>query len=257
MDLPLLVEAVIQQAGLKAHYEREGGEKGQARLENLAELVSAARTFDPDDNILFDPDNAVEMTLVDEFLGHAALEAGEGQGQANEDCVQLMTMHSAKGLEFPVVFVAGLEEGLFTHTMSLEEPGRLEEERRLCYVGVTRAMRKLYITYAESRRLNGSENYNRQSRFITEIPAELIQEVRFKETIVRPAYQTSQTVKRVSSEVEGTDFALGQRVMHGKFGEGIILNYEGAGQQARVQVKFDEVGSKWLMLSFAKLQAMG
>jgi len=141
--------------------------------------------------------------------------------------------------------------------MSLEEPGRLEEERRLCYVGITRAMRKLYITYAESRRLNGSENYNRQSRFITEIPAELIQEVRFKETIVRPAYQTSHTVKRVSSEVEGTDFALGQRVMHAKFGEGVILNYEGAGQQARLQVKFDEVGSKWLMLSFAKLQAVG
>ena len=257
MDLPLLVEAIIKQVGLRAHFEREGGEKGQARLENLAELVSAARTFDPDDNFMFDPDSRAEMTVVDEFLGHAALEAGEGQGQANEDCVQLMTMHSAKGLEFPVVFLAGLEEGLFPHNMSLEEPGRLEEERRLCYVGVTRAMRKLYITYAESRRLNGSENYNQKSRFITEIPAELIQEVRLQDTVVRPAYQTSHKVKRIFSEVEGTDFALGQRVMHAKFGEGIILNYEGAGKQARVQVKFDQVGSKWLMLSFANLQAIG
>jgi len=226
-------------------------------FENLAELVSAARTFDPDDNVMFDPDARAEMTVVDEFLGHAALEAGEGQGQANEDCVQLMTMHSAKGLEFPVVFLAGLEEGLFPHNMSLEEPGRLEEERRLCYVGVTRAMRKLYITYAESRRLNGSENYNQKSRFITEIPAELIQEVRLQDTVVRPAYQTSHKVKRIFSEVEGTDFALGQRVMHAKFGEGVILNYEGAGKQARVQVKFDQVGSKWLMLSFANLQAIG
>ena len=257
MDLPLLVEAIIQQVGLRAHFEREGGEKGQARLENLAELVSAARTFDPDDNVMFDPDARAEMTVVDEFLGHAALEAGEGQGQANEDCVQLMTMHSAKGLEFPVVFLAGLEEGLFPHNMSLEEPGRLEEERRLCYVGVTRAMRKLYITYAESRRLNGSENYNQKSRFITEIPAELIQEVRLQDTVVRPAYQTSHKVKRIFSEVEGTDFALGQRVMHAKFGEGVILNYEGAGKQARVQVKFDQVESKWLMLSFANLQAIG
>ena len=254
LDLAHMVQETIDAAGLKPFYEREGGERGQARLENLEELIAAAETFDPEDLPLFDDGPQIEMTMLDEFLSHASLEAGEGRGEPNQDSVQMMTMHSAKGLEFPVVFLAGMEEGLFPHQMSVDEPGRMEEERRLCYVGLTRAMQKLHLTYAEARRLNGSDHYNRASRFVQEIPNTFVEEVRAHESIVRPAYETSHTVKRVSSEVEGTSFELGQKVGHAKFGEGVILNYEGQGQQARVQVKFEEAGTKWLMLSFAKLQ---
>ena len=256
LDLAHLIEETVDASGLKAFYEKEGGEKGQARLENLEELVTAGQTFDPDDVPLFDEAVQPDMTLLDEFLSQAALEAGAGQGDQNQDSIQMMTMHSAKGLEFPLVFLAGLEEGLFPHQMSMDEPGRLAEERRLCYVGVTRAMTKLYFTYAETRRLNGTDRYNRVSRFVQEIPATLIEEVRSHEALVRPAYQTSHQVKRVASEVSGTEFQLGQKVGHAKFGEGVILNYEGHGQQARVQVKFEAVGTKWLMLSFAKLQSI-
>ena len=195
--------------------------------------------------------------MLEEFLGHAALEAGEGRGDSNQDCVQLMTMHSAKGLEFPLVFIAGMEEGLFPHMMSLEEPGRLEEERRLCYVGVTRAMKQLYLTYAEARRMHGTDTFNRPSRFVSEIPAELIQEVRLKNSVVRPANRSTGTASRLKdAEVDGTDLKLGQRVLHSKFGEGIVVNYEGAGKQARVQVNFLDEGSKWLMLAYARLEPL-
>ena len=250
VDLETLVERVIEKSGLVPYYEKERGERGQARLENLGELVSAAGSFDPKQNLTLDPlgENIEDVSLLDEFLSHASLEAGDAQGGSNEDCVQLMTMHSAKGLEFPLVFLAGMEEGLFPHRMSLEEPGRLEEERRLCYVGLTRAMRYLYLTHAESRRLNGSDNYNRLSRFVTEIPEELIQEVRLQNTGARSS----------NFDINQTDgeFSLGQRVLHAKFGEGVVLNYEGQGNQARVQVNFSE-GSKWLMVSFANLETVG
>lgn len=259
-DLPDLVETVVEQSGLKAYYEKERGERGQARLENLAELVSAARTFDPDEDYRFDAlseeTESEELTLLEEFLSHAALEAGEGQGDPNQDCVQLMTLHSAKGLEFPLVFIAGMEEGLFPHAMSLQEPGRLEEERRLCYVGMTRAMKQLYLTYAEARRIHGSDTFNRPSRFISEVPDELIQEVRLKNSVVRPANR-SVSSRLDGAEVDGTDLKLGQRVSHSKFGEGIVVNYEGEGKQARVQVNFLDVGSKWLMMAYAKLESIG
>jgi len=166
----------------------------------------------------------------------------------------MMTLHSAKGLEFPLVFLSGLEDGLFPHQMSMEEPGRLEEERRLCYVGITRAMKQLYITYAESRRINGSETYNRLSRFVTEIPKDLIQEIRLNTVVTKPAYTAPvQRSRLLHGDVEGTNLKLGQRIAHSKFGEGVILNYEGEGKQARVQVNFDSEGSKWLMLSYANL----
>ena len=256
MALPELVEVVVQDSGLAAYHEKERGEAGQARLENLAELVSAARTFDPEDDPMFADDNSEEMSILDEFLSHAALEAGEGQGDPHEACVQMMTLHSAKGLEFPLVFLGGMEEGLFPHMMSLEEPGRLEEERRLCYVGITRAMKQLYLTYAEARRMNGQENYNRPSRFIAEIPPELIQEVRVQSSVSRPpGIPRAPTGPARSGEVDGTALQLGQRVLHKKFGEGIILNYEGEGKQARVQVNFDDVGAKWLMVAYANLSA--
>ncbi len=260
-DLPGLVEIVVEQSGLKAYYEKERGERGQARLENLDELVTAARTFDPDEDYRFEEDaeqtEVQELTFLEEFLCHAALEAGEGQGDSNQDCVQLMTLHSAKGLEFPLVFIAGMEEGLFPHMMSLQEPGRLEEERRLCYVGVTRAMKQLYLTYAEARRMHGTDTFNRPSRFVSEIPAELIQEVRLKNSVVRPANRSTVTASRLKgAQVDGTDLKLGQRVLHSKFGEGIVVNYEGAGKQARVQVNFLDVGSKWLMMAYAGLEPL-
>ena len=260
-ELAELVEMVVEKTGLKDYHAKEGGERGQARIENMGELVTAAKTFDPRVDYSFDADIAAaapELTMLDEFLNHAALEAGEGQGDPNEDCVQLMTMHSAKGLEFPTVFLAGMEDGLFPHMMSMEEEGRLEEERRLCYVGVTRAMQRLYLTYAESRRINGSETFNRQSRFISEMPEAVIEEVRLTGTIVRPASsQLSQSSIALSAgEVVGTDLKLGQRVLHQKFGEGIILNYEGEGSGARIQVNFSE-GSKWLVIAYANLKPVG
>jgi DNA helicase-2/ATP-dependent DNA helicase PcrA len=253
-SLAELVDIVIEHSGLKYYYEKEKGEKGQARLENLQELVTAARTFDPEEDIQQLEEPQEPLTLLDEFLGHAALEAGESQSDPNQDCVQMMTLHSAKGLEFPLVFLAGLEEGLFPHKMSLEEPGRLEEERRLCYVGITRAMKQLYITYAESRRINGQENYNRISRFVTEIPEELVQEVRLTNVVTKPAMAMRQRKAGFDITVGDTDIKLGQRVVHGKFGEGVVLNYEGEGKQARIQVNFNTEGSKWLMLAYANLQ---
>ncbi len=241
-ELPLeeLVEHVIDGSGLLEYHRLEKGEKGQARVENLEELVSAARQFDID--------IADDAPPLQQFLDNAALDAGDAQADAHEDSVQLMTLHSAKGLEFPLVFLAGMEENLFPHRMSVEEPGRLEEERRLCYVGITRAMQKLFITYAESRRLHGSENFNTPSRFIREIPVELLQEVRLNNTISRPVSGLA------SAAVPDTDLGLGQRVFHQIFGEGTVLNFEGRGGSARVEVNFDTEGSKWLVLQYANLQ---
>ena len=262
-DLPTLCSVVIEHTGLKAYYEREKGERGQAKVENLEELITAARSYDPEEVHSFDAgdggeeDAAAEQTVLDQFLGHAALESGESQSDPHQDCVQMMTLHSAKGLEFPFVFLSGLEDGLFPHQMSMDEPGRLEEERRLCYVGITRAMKQLYITYAESRRINGSETYNRLSRFVTEIPKDLIQEIRLNTVVTKPAYAAPvQRSRLLHGDVEGTNLKLGQRIAHSKFGEGVILNYEGEGKQARVHVNFDSEGSKWLMLSYANLLPM-
>ncbi len=236
-----VVERVVQGSSLLEYYRKEKGEKGQARVENLEELVSAAKQFVAEDG---------ELSPLQQFLDSAALDAGDAQADEHEDSVQLMTLHSAKGLEFPLVFLAGMEENLFPHRMSIEEPGRLEEERRLCYVGITRAMQKLVVTYAESRRLHGSETLNAPSRFIREIPAELIQEVRLRTSIVQPVSSIMQ------ARVPGTELNLGQQVYHQIFGEGVVLNFEGRGASARVQVNFDTDGSKWLVLQYANLQLM-
>ncbi|WP_226564608.1 DNA helicase II [Shewanella chilikensis] len=239
-------DIVIQNSGLKAMYEQEKGEKAQARVENLEELVTAARTFEV-------PEELVDMGELNAFLSHAALEAGEGQADAHTDAVQLMTLHSAKGLEFPLVFMAGVEEGLFPSQLSLEEGDRLEEERRLCYVGMTRAMQQLYITYAESRRIYGRENYSRPSRFIKEIPPQYLQEIRLKAQVATP--MANNRFSKSQSSFNDTGFNVGQRVLHPKFGEGIVTNFEGQGAQARVQVNFDDFGSKWLVVAYAKLTA--
>ena len=237
-----VVEQVIQGSTLVEFYRKEKGEKGQARVENLEELVSAAKQFVAEEG---------DLSPLQQFLDNAALDAGDAQADEYEDSVQLMTLHSAKGLEFPLVFLVGMEENLFPHRMSIEEPGRLEEERRLCYVGITRAMEKLMITYAESRRLHGSETFNTPSRFIREIPAELLQEVRLHTAIARPVSSLTQ------AQVPDTQLTLGQRVYHQIFGEGVVLNFEGRGASARVEVNFDTEGSsKWLVLQYANLQLM-
>jgi len=252
MPLHLMTQTVIEQSGLIAYHEAEKGEKGQARVENLEELVSAARNFEKAE------EEDEDLTPLAAFLGHASLEAGDTQADEHEDSIQLMTLHSAKGLEFPYVFLVGMEEGLFPHKMSLEEPGRLEEERRLAYVGITRAMQNLVMTYAETRRLYGSETYNKVSRFVREVPKGLIQEVRLSNSVSRPfggGQQQSSSSLFGGSEIPDTGFSLGQAVRHSVFGDGVILNFEGAGAQARVQVNFGE-GSKWLMLGYAKLEAI-
>ncbi len=239
-------DKAIRQSGLYAMYQAERGEKAQARLENLEELVSACKTF-------IVPEEAEEMTPLAAFLAHASLEAGETQADKDQDAVQMMTIHTAKGLEFPLVFMAGVEEGMFPSQMTNDEPGRMEEERRLCYVGMTRAMQKLYITYAESRRLYGQDKYHTASRFIREMPSDCVEEVRLKSTISRPVHNRFSQVASHASFAE-TGFQLGERVVHRKFGEGIVLNYEGSGEHGRVQVNFDEFGSKWLVLAYAKLE---
>ena len=237
-------ELVLDGSGLMDHYRKEKGEKAEARIENLEELVSAARTFEDVDE---------ELGPLAAFLSHAALEAGEGQAKEWEDCVQLMSLHSAKGLEFPLVFLTGLEEGLFPHQRSIDEPGRLEEERRLCYVGITRAMQELHISHADVRRLYGNEHYATPSRFLDEIPEELLARTRPGPRSGLRASESTQSYKESASD---TGYSLGQRVHHAKFGEGIVLQYEGQGQHARVQVNFQDVGSRWLVVAYANLDAL-
>lgn len=246
-ELPLaqLVAWVINESGLLQFHQNEKGERGQARVENLQELVNACGAFKADES-------EEERSELAAFLDLAALDAGEAQAEAHEDAVQLMTLHSAKGLEFPLVFLVGLEENLFPHKMSTDSKEGLEEERRLCYVGITRAMKKLILTYAESRRLYGSENHNPPSRFLREIPSNLIQEVRMKSAIVIPANQRFK--QQDISDTPG--LRLGQSVNHSVFGEGVILQFEGQGAAARVQVAFESAGTKWLVAQYAKLEAL-
>ncbi len=247
-DLSLDEQAdhVIQMSGLMAMYLAEKGEKAQTRVENLNELVNACA------NATYV--NTEEMTPLSAFLSQAALEAGEYQAEEHSDAVQLMTLHSAKGLEFPLVFICGLEEGMFPSQQSGDDSERLEEERRLCYVGMTRAMQKLYLTHAESRRLYGQEQYNRPSRFIREIPADCLEEIRLTTNVSKPTQMNRFGSAASHSAFENTGFKLGQRVLHDKFGEGTVLNYEGTGPQSRIQVNFDELGSKWLVTAYARLE---
>ncbi|MFQ5549538.1 MAG: DNA helicase II, partial [Woeseia sp.] len=246
LDLADQVDHVIHASGLVEFFRKEKGERAEARVENLEELVSAARSFEPDP--------ADDMPKLDAFLSHAALEAGEGQAEAWEDCVQLMTMHSAKGLEFPLVIICGMEDGLFPHQRSLADPDGLEEERRLCYVGMTRAKRNLYLSYAEQRRLHGMDSYSQPSRFISEVPSEFVEEVRPKVQVSRPL----PAGHRSAAMQPGADLGirLGQRVRHVKFGDGVILKCEGQGAHARVEVNFETAGTKWLVLSYANLDLM-
>ena len=244
LELKEVVDHVIQSSGLIDYHKKEAGEKGRTRVENLAELVSAAGDFEPE--------LEEETSILKSFIDHAALDAGEDQAAEHEPAIQLMTLHSAKGLEFPLVLITGFEENLFPHRLSIEEPGQLEEERRLCYVGMTRAMEKLYIIHAEMRNLHGMETFNAPSRFLREIPPELTVEIRTGGAVSRKSFETKGIV--IHGEIPDTDLVLGQRVVHEVFGEGVILNYEGHGANARVEVNFDSSETKWLMASYAKLR---
>ncbi len=273
MDLQQRVAHVIAQSRLIEHFEKSRDGKGPDRIENLEELVNAARQFDyemPEPFFSQDVEEGAEkngsdpifsegepeplMSELDSFLAHAALEAGEQQAGEYEESVQLMTLHSAKGLEFPLVFIGGVEEGLFPHRMSSDDPERLEEERRLCYVGMTRAMQELYLTHAESRRLHGAETHPLPSRFLREIPDELVEEIRARTTRVQRPHTVSRRATRFAEE--SSEFKLGQQVVHPKFGEGVVLNMEGDGGSARVQVNFQGQGAKWLVVAYANLEAV-
>ena len=275
-ELYEFTEYVIKQSGLIQHHEKEGGEKARTRLENLEELINAAKAFEVEDlpveeSMLLEEageeeteKELTELDILTAFLDKAALDAGDAQADDYEDAVQLMTLHSAKGLEFPVVFITGMEEGLFPHKMSMDDLAGLEEERRLCYVGITRARQKLTLTYAESRRLHGEENLTRPSRFLREIPEELLEEIRMQGEVRRGSFSPGKSMDNRdiigglhdSGKVSGTDINLGQRVKHPKFGEGVVLNYEGKGPNARVQINFDDVGGKWLVMSYARLEVI-
>ncbi len=237
------VDLVIQHSGLIEHFKKEKGEKGQARIENMEELVSAAREFEVGDD-----EELAEMDALSAFLAHAALESGETQASESSDCVHLMTLHSAKGLEFPVVFLVGMEEGLFPHQRSSEDLIQLEEERRLCYVGITRAKKKLIMTHAQHRRLHGSDYYPQPSRFIDEIPSKLLNDIRMSGRVTESLFN-----KLESSDKSDSGLSLGQRVSHAKFGEGVVLNLEGSGGHTRIQVNFEHSGCKWLVAAYANL----
>lgn len=240
LTLPMTIESVLTHTGLIEHYRQEKGGKGLTRIENLEELINAAQQF----SLQQEPSEQNELI---NFLAYAALESGEGQA-TSEDYVQLMTLHAAKGLEFAIVFLCGCEEGLFPHYMAIEEPGRLEEERRLCYVGITRARDKLFLTHAERRRLHGKEIYPRPSRFLSEIPEELLESARMKTKVTLP----NKPIRNPSTMTTDTGIDLGKRISHPVFGVGIIIGHEGTGEHLKLQIRFDKIGTKWLMAQYVK-----
>lgn len=240
------VDYLINHSGLQDFYQSERGEKSLSRIENLRELVVAAKEFN-------DIEVELGMSPIAAFLTHAALEAGEAEANAGVEAVQLMTLHAAKGLEFPLVFMCGMEEGLFPHYLTQQDERQLEEERRLCYVGMTRAMQKLYLTVAQVRRLYGNESYQRPSRFLAEIPQAFIEEIRMNTRIIKPQTQASKALPQAT--VADLPYQLGQRVRHPVFGDGVVLNFEGQGEHLRLQVRFAKAGVKWLVAAYAKLEA--
>ena len=245
-----LMEEIIKTSGLAAYHMKEPGEKGKTRVENLEELVSATTNFE--ESIREEKTN---IEIAEQYLDMISLDSGDRQASEHDDAAQLMTLHSAKGLEFKLVLIIGLEETLFPHGRSMENPEQLQEERRLCYVGITRAMEKLYITYTESRRLHGSDTFNPPSRFIKEIPKELIDEIRPRAQTHIPYNRRDFKETRLEFEDE-IGISLGQRVKHKSFGEGVVLNYEGSGDAARIQINFDAAGTKWLVMAYANLEKL-
>jgi len=264
------VELTLELSELMEFHAKEKGEKGLARVENLKELISAVHHYEPVLTLEDETNEAINLEgrqALAVFLTEASLDAGDRQAEEEEDAAQLMTLHTAKGLEFPLVFLAGMEEGLFPHSMAMESGDNgLEEERRLCYVGITRAMKTLYMTHAETRRIFGQEKYCRPSRFLTELPAELLNEVRLSASVSRPMHFANDRPKPAGVRVGGVNslsgakesaaaanLRIGQRVEHKKFGVGVILHAEGEGERTRLLINFEGVGEKWLVLGFAPL----
>ena len=251
LDLPAQVEKAITDTKLREHYDKEGKNQLDSRIDNLDELVSVASRYARTEDV------DADMPELIAFLGYAALEAGESQADVGSDAVQLMTLHTAKGLEFPFVTLAGVEEGLFPSIRSTEGD-RLAEERRLAYVGITRAREQLLITYAESRRLHGQELLGAPSRFLREVPEALLREVRPKVAVSRPGGTNAWAGERDVQYADTTPlkgFKLGQRVKHPNFGVGVLKSAEGSGNHVRVQVDFENGGAKWLVLAYAPLSA--
>jgi DNA helicase-2/ATP-dependent DNA helicase PcrA len=245
------VQFVIEHSGLMAFYQQDKIEKSTEKVENLKELVNAANAFRVDSQA------ADELTELAAFLSHAALESGEMQAEAFDDCVQLMTLHTAKGLEFRLVFLVGVEEGLFPSQQSVYDAQRLEEERRLCYVGITRAREKLYMTHAEVRRLYGREMPASKSRFLKELPAEVLDEVRPKREVSRPFTAKVSTIASnpLADPISNSLYHKGQHVCHASFGKGVVQHVEGEGKAERVLVKFQD-DSRWLMSSYTQLTTL-
>ena len=245
-----LMELIIKETGLYAYHGKEAGEKGKTRTENLEELITATKNFEQSIK-----EEITNSQIAERYLDIISLDSGDRQASEHDDAAQLMTMHSAKGLEFKLVILTGLEESLFPHGRSMESSSQLEEERRLCYVAITRAMERLYITHAESRRLHGTDTFNPPSRFLKEIPKDLIDEIRPRAQTNIPYNRKDFSETKIEFEMD-IGISLGQKVRHKKFGEGIVLNYEGSGESARVQVNFEDSGTKWLVMSYANLEKM-
>ena len=249
-DLPLaeVIDHVIEASGLADFYRAD--KDGTERLENLNELVNAAALFSQENSTA-----EAEETTLDSFLAHAALEAGEHQAGVGLDALQLMTVHAAKGLEFHAVFITGLEESLFPHEQSANEENGLEEERRLMYVAITRARRRLYLSHAQSRMLHGQIRYGLPSRFLDELPEQVLSPLnrRSGSPQQQPFGYAAPAARPAAPLGNDTGFRVGQSVAHAKFGTGIIIDFEGRGSDARVQVKFRDVGTKWLALAYANL----
>ena len=270
LSLPEMVELVIDRSGLKAYYQAD--RDGQDRIENLNELVNAAAGFDAGDTAVIAAEDAAaageqdqnapsgdpQLILLNSFLAHAALEAGEYQAADGAQALQLMTVHSAKGLEFDAVFISGLEEGLFPHENSLNQADGLEEERRLMYVALTRARRRLYLSHAQTRMLHGQTRYNIASRFLEEIPEPLIRRVNTRKAsswFDGHAGTAVKTVTAYAAPPPSSPWRVGQDVVHPKFGAGVIVSVQGRGLDARVMVNFRQAGMKELALEYAKLSA--
>ena len=259
LSLPEVVALVIDRSGLRGHYQSE--REGKDRIENLEELINAAAAFDGEGDALVRAEDSAavglqaqdapagdpRLRLLNDFLAHAALEAGEHQAVPGQQALQLMTVHSAKGLEFDAVFLSGLEEGLFPHDNSLNEADGPEEERRLMYVALTRARRRLYLSHAQTRMLHGQARYNIASRFLREIPEHLVR---------RAGARMASAAHRVSAYAvpsAASPWRVGQDVVHPKFGPGVIVGVQGRGSDARVMVNFHRDGMKELALEYAKL----
>ena len=259
LDLKNLIEKTINLSTLTKYYETKKNEESLSKQENLEELLSTAERFYQN--------NVDSEDVLSEFLDNAALEAGEFQSKTHEDPVQLMTIHSAKGLEFPIVFLTGMDEGIFPNENRNLNKDFLEEERRLCYVAITRAMQTLYITHANMRYMHGNNNFLIPSRFIGEIDDDLLEPIKSNST--RPfksnkkykmgdqkfddEYSQETHTENFSQEDNSVYIKIGQRVRHLKFGNGVILSYTGKGDSLKIHINFESYGKKWLVMSYAQL----